>query len=59
MSLDKCYGRVNLGERGRMMGGAKPQPPQIFKPADFQAWVRAELVMRPLSGLEMARARQS
>ena len=32
----------------RMMHGAKPQPPQTFKPADFLAWVRAELVMQPL-----------
>ena len=25
---------------GRMMDGAKPQPPQTFKPADFLAWVK-------------------
>jgi hypothetical protein len=37
----------------RMMDGAKPQPPQTFKLRGFPARVRAELVMRPLSGLEM------
>jgi hypothetical protein len=40
----------------RMMDGAKPQPPQTFKPTGFLAWVHAELVMQPLSGLEMVRA---
>ena len=39
-----------------MIDGAKPQPPQTFKPADVLGWVRAELVMQPLSGLEMVRA---
>ena len=37
-------------------GGAKPQPPKTFKPAASLAWVRAELVMQPLSGLERVRA---
>jgi hypothetical protein len=41
----------------RMTDGAKPQPPQMFKLADLPAWVRAELVMQPLSiGLEMVKA---
>jgi ribonuclease PH len=39
-----------------MIDGAKPQPPQTFKPADVLGWVRAELVMQPLSGLEVVRA---
>jgi hypothetical protein len=40
-----------------MVDEAKPQPPQMFKPADFLAWVRAEWVMQPLSiGLGMVRA---
>jgi hypothetical protein len=40
----------------RGMGGAKPQPPQTFKPADFLARVRAELVMQPLSSTSNAQA---
>ena len=40
-----------------MMGGARPQPPQTFKPTGFLAWARAELVRQPLSiGLEVVRA---
>jgi hypothetical protein len=40
----------------RMMDEPKPQPPQIVEPANVLAWVRAELVMQPLSRLEMVRA---
>src|ERR1035438_4981869 len=40
----------------RVMDGAKPQPPQTFKLADCLAWVRAELAVQPLSGLEIVRA---
>jgi hypothetical protein len=39
-----------------MMDGAELQPPQTIEPADLMAWVFAELVMQPLSGLEMVRA---
>jgi hypothetical protein len=28
----------------RMIDGAKPQPPQTFKPADFLAWVQKQHV---------------
>jgi hypothetical protein len=33
----------------RMMDGAKPQPPQAFKPADFLAWAQKQkaLAVRP------------
>src|ERR1035438_9843140 len=40
----------------RVMYTGKPQPPQTFKPAGPPAWVRAELAMQPLSGLEIVRA---
>ena len=30
---------------GRMMDGAKPQPPQTFKPADFLAWVKKQVAL--------------
>jgi hypothetical protein len=40
----------------RMMDEPKPQPPQMVEPAKVLAWVRAEFVMQPLSGLEMIRA---
>lgn len=40
----------------RIMDGAKPQPPQPFKPAGCLEWGHAEWVMQPLSiGLEMVR----
>ena len=39
-----------------MMDGAELQPPQTIEPADLTAWVFAELVMQPLSGLEMVQA---
>ena len=41
----------------RLMDGAKPQPPQTFKPADCLRWIRAELAMQPLLiGFEMVLA---
>jgi uncharacterized protein (DUF2267 family) len=39
-----------------MMDGAKPQPQQTFKLADFLVRVRAEFVMQSLSWLEVVRA---
>ena len=39
-----------------MMDGARQQPPQPFKPAGPPAWVRAELAVQSLSGLEKVRA---
>jgi hypothetical protein len=32
-----------------MMDGAKPQPPQTFKPADFLAWVHTPQCQPPLT----------
>jgi len=29
----------------RMIDGAKPQPPQTFKPVDFLAWVRKQVAL--------------
>jgi hypothetical protein len=29
----------------RMMDGAKPQPPQTFKPADFLAWAKKQVTL--------------
>jgi hypothetical protein len=29
----------------RMMDGAKPQPPQTFKPADFLAWAKQQVAL--------------
>ena len=40
----------------RMMGEARPLQSQTFKPADFLARVRAELVMQPLSSTSNAQA---
>ena len=52
---DSC-GRAARIVVSHMMDEAKPQPPQTLKPTDSLAWVRAELVMQPLSiGLEIAR----
>jgi transposase len=28
-----------------MIDGAKPQPPQTFKPADFLAWARKQVAL--------------
>jgi hypothetical protein len=39
----------------RTMDAAKLQPPQTSKLADLPRWVRAELVMQRLSGLEVIR----
>ena len=30
---------------GRMIDGAKPQPPQTFKPADFLAWAKKQVAL--------------
>ena len=30
---------------GRMIDGAKPQPPQTFKPADFLAWAKKQVTL--------------
>lgn len=30
---------------GRIIDGAKPQPPQTFKPADFLAWAKKQVAL--------------
>jgi hypothetical protein len=30
---------------GRMIDGAKPQPPQTFKPADFLVWAKKQVTL--------------